>query len=264
MSSADEILQMNTLHGTNIVTSSAARTLIIINCGEIILYLDCSLGTGLLTLHTADASIGTGLTGNSTLVVAGALNDNSGGIVNDVDNVVGTGLGTEAAADTFLGIDFSDALLGIDGNGISGTNRHTVTVAEAGIGAKTVARIIEVCRHAGLDTVVSKLSVLGLAGSVAGYVSNLLNNVASSKAHNLTDLLGNTVTTGSTEARVVGLALGESSCIAVTAGEAAGTAVCAGKTITNCRRTLVNGNCKEGCGKSKDYCTYQSDNRKKN
>ncbi len=262
MSSADEILQMNTLHGTNIVTSSAARTLIIINCGEIILYLDCSLGTGLLTLHTADASVGAGLTGNSTLVVAGALNDNSGGIVNDVDNVVGTGLGTEAAADTLLGIDLSDALLWIDGNGISGTNCHTVTVAKAGIGAKTVARIIEVCRHAGLDAVVSELSVLGLAGSVAGYVSNLLNNVAGSKAHNLTDLLGNTVTAGDTKAGVVTLALSKSLRIAVTARIAAGTAICTGETVTDSNNLLILLNGEEGSCYGKNDRTNKSNNSK--
>ena len=259
MSSADEILQMYALDGAYVVTSSAARTLIIINCGEIILYLDCSLGTGLLTLHTADTSVGAGLTGYGTLIMAGALNDNSGGIINDMDNVVGTGLGTEATADTLLGINLSDALLGIDGNSISGTNRHTVTVAKAGVGAKTVAGIVKICRHAGLDTVVSELSVLGLAGAVAGYVSNLLNNVAGSKAHNLTNLLGNTVTTGDTEAGVVTLALSKSLCIAVTARIAAGTAVCTGETVTDSNDLLIFLNSKEGSCHGKNDCTNECD-----
>ena len=56
MCAADKILQMYTLNGTYIVAGSAACTLIIINYGKIILNLDCSLGTGLLTLHTTDTT----------------------------------------------------------------------------------------------------------------------------------------------------------------------------------------------------------------
>jgi len=47
---ADEVAEVNTLHRTHVVTISAAGTLLVINGREIVYYLDCSLGTGLLTL----------------------------------------------------------------------------------------------------------------------------------------------------------------------------------------------------------------------
>lgn len=50
MSTADKIAEVNTLHRTHVVTISAAGTLLVINSREIVYYLDCSLGTGLLTL----------------------------------------------------------------------------------------------------------------------------------------------------------------------------------------------------------------------
>ena len=57
MSATDEVTEMNTFNGANVVTRATSRTLRIVNYGEIILNLDCSLGTGLLALHTADAGI---------------------------------------------------------------------------------------------------------------------------------------------------------------------------------------------------------------
>ena len=50
MRAADEIAEVNTFHRTHVVTGSAAGTLLVINGREIVYYLDCSLGTGLLTL----------------------------------------------------------------------------------------------------------------------------------------------------------------------------------------------------------------------
>ena len=58
MCATDEVTEMNTFNGANVVTRATSRTLRIINYGEIILNLDCSLGTGLLTLHTADTAVG--------------------------------------------------------------------------------------------------------------------------------------------------------------------------------------------------------------
>ena len=76
--SANEVFEVNTMHGTNLVTSSTTCTLRVIDNGEIILNLDRSLGTGLLTLHTTDTTVRAYLTCGSTLIVAGALNNNSG------------------------------------------------------------------------------------------------------------------------------------------------------------------------------------------
>ena len=263
MSSADEILQMNTLHGTNIVTSSAARTLIIINCGEIILYLDCSLGTGLLTLHTADTAVGASLTGYSSLIVAGALNNNTGGVVNHMNYAVGTGLSTERASDTLGRIDLCNAVF-TNVNCVVGTYGNTVTVAKTSEGTLGIAGVRKLSSLTGLDTVVNVLSVLCLALTVTSNVSYLCSNVTCSEANDLTDLLCNVGTTGDTEAGVIALALTESLCITVTTRVTAGTAVCTGKAITNSNNLLIFLNCKECSRNSKNYSTNECDNYKNN
>ena len=94
------------------MASATACTLRVINSSEIILNLDCSLGTGLLTLHTADTAVGACLTCNSALIVAGALNNDSAGLGEHVNNALRTGLSTEAATDTSNGINLGNAILG--------------------------------------------------------------------------------------------------------------------------------------------------------
>ena len=264
MSAADEVTEVYTLYGTNIVTSATACTLAVIYGSKIVLNLDSTLGTGLLTLHTADTAVGACLTGYSTLVVAGALYNNANSILNEVDNVVGTSLLAEAAADTLLGVDLCDTLFLIDSNRISGTNVHTVTVAKAGIGALTVTGVVHISSKTGVNAVVNELSLLGLAGAVAGYVSNLLNNVTGSKTHDLTDLLSNTVATGNTEAGVVALTLTESLCISVTAGVTASTAVCTGEAVTNGNNLFILLYSEEGSSYGKYYRADEGYNRKYN
>ena len=77
MGAADEVTEVNTLHRTHVVTGSAAGTLIVINGSEIVYYLDCSLGTGLLTLAAGYTAVLANLTHLGALVVTRALNDNS-------------------------------------------------------------------------------------------------------------------------------------------------------------------------------------------
>ena len=57
MSSADKIAGVNTFHGTHVVTSSATSTLLVVDCGKVILNLDCSLGAGLLALAASDTAV---------------------------------------------------------------------------------------------------------------------------------------------------------------------------------------------------------------
>lgn len=57
MSAANEITKVNTFYGANLVTLTATGTFTVINGGEIILDLNSSLGTVLLTLHTADTAV---------------------------------------------------------------------------------------------------------------------------------------------------------------------------------------------------------------
>ena len=57
MSSADEVSRMNALNRAHIVTSSATRTLLVVDRGKVILNLDCSLGAGLLALAASDTAV---------------------------------------------------------------------------------------------------------------------------------------------------------------------------------------------------------------
>ena len=261
---ANEVLKVNTLNGTYLVTSSATGTLIIIDYREIILNLDGAVRTGLLALHTTDTAVVASLAGNSTLIVAGALNYNASALAKHMNNTVGTGLSTEATADTLNGINLCNAIFLADMNSILRANRYTVAVAKAGVGAGSVARIIELCSLTGLNTVVNVLSVLGLAVSVTSNISNLCLNVACRKSHDLTELSSNVSTAGDTEAGIVALALTESLCVSVTARVAAGTAVCAGETVTNCNDLFIFLNCKEGSSNSKNYCANKSNYCKNN
>ena len=262
MSAANEGFDVNTLLGANLLTSSATCTLRVINYGEIILYLDCAVRTGLLTLHTADTAVGASLVGYSTLVMAGALNNNASLFAYNVDNVVGTGLLAKATADTESGIDIRNTVFGIDNDSIVRTNGNTVTVAKTSIAANGVTRVRELCRLTGLNTVVNVLSVLGLAMSVTSNVCNLAFNLACCETHDLCKLSRNVSTAGDTEAGVVGLTFAKSLCISVTTRITASTAVSTGKTVTNSNNLFIFLNCKEGSGNSKNYRTDNRNYRK--
>ena len=264
MSTAGEGFNVNTLLGTCLLASATACTLGVIYNGEIVLNLDCAVRTGLLTLHTADTTNRADLVGNSTLIVAGALNYNARALAYDMNNAVGTGLSAKATADTLSGIDISDTGLGIDNDSVLRTNSNTVTVAKTSEGTSTVTCIIKLCSLTGLYTVVNVLSLFGLASTVTSNVSNLSINVTCCKAYDLSDLSSNFCTAGDTEAGVVGLALTESLSIAVASGITARTAVCTGKAVTNCNNLLIFLNCEEGSSKGKNYRTNDSDNTNNN
>ena len=252
---------MNTLNGASLLASAAAGTLIIINCCKIILNGDRAVRTGLLTLHTTDTTVRACLTGNRTLIVAGALNNNSGRLCEHMNNALRTGLGAKATADTSNGINLCNAVI-TDVNSILGTNGYTIAVAKTSISTLGISGVSKLCCLTGLDTVVNVLSILCLALTVTSNKGNLLLYVAGSETHDLSNLLCYVSTTGGTEAGIISLSLTESSGIAVTTGEATSTAVCAGKAITNCSNALVYLNSEEGSGKSKNDSANKRDNNK--
>ena len=69
MCATDEILQMNTLNGTNLVTLAATGALIVIDNCEIVFNLDCALGAGLFTLAAGYTTVKTNLAHLRALVV---------------------------------------------------------------------------------------------------------------------------------------------------------------------------------------------------
>ena len=230
MGTADEISLIYAVNRAYFPTLTAGNTLVVINGGEVICHLDCLGGTRLLTLAAGYTAALTELADLNALVMIITLNYYAGDILYEMDYTVGAGSRAKAAADTFLGVYLGYAALG-DADSVSRANLGAVTVAKAGEGAKSVARKIHICRLAGLGTAIDILSLLGLAGAVAGNVSDLLDDVVSLNAENGGDSLGGTVTAGGTEIGLIGYALGKSLCIALAARKAAGAAVSTRKAL---------------------------------
>lgn len=136
---ADETALVNTMNRANLnalCTTCAKR---IINGREVVNHSNSTVGTGLLALHTTDTAVGASLSCNGALIVVRAFYHNSGGIVDEVDDAVGTFANTDATTDTLAGVYVSDAIL--DGNSILGTYSRTVTIAKAGKIARLVTTI---------------------------------------------------------------------------------------------------------------------------
>ena len=246
MSSADEVALVDTMLGTYLYAGATAGAEVIVDGREIILYGDSATGTGLLTLHTADTAVGAILTGENTLILVGALNNNAGGVIDEVDDTVGALAYADAAADTLSGINLCYTV--IDGDSVLRTNHSAVAVAEAGEGTELVTAVRHICGTAGLVSLVVALSGGSLTGAVAGNVSNLFYNVSSLNAEDSGDLLCGIVTAGDTEVGLVGSLFGQSLCVAVAARVSAGATVGAGQTVTDSEGGLVLLNSEEYAG----------------
>lgn len=215
MSAANEVFEVNTLHGTYRSTLTAACTLIIINSSEIILYLDCAVRTGLLTLHTADTAVGAVFSYRRALIVVRAFNHNALGVVDKVDDTVGALSYADTAADTLSRVNVSYAVL--DRDGVLRTNRRAVAVAETGEGTELVATVRHIGGAAGFLTAVVVLALYRVTRAVAGNVRNLLDNVSRLNAEDGCDLFSGAVTAGNAEVGLIGSLIRKSLGIAVTA-----------------------------------------------
>ena len=152
MRSADKAALVDTVYGTNLNACATAGAKVVVDGSEVILNGDCAVGTGLLTLHTADTTVGAVLTHVCALIVVGAFNDNSYGIVEKMDNAVGTLAYANAAADTLLGINASNVVL--DGNSVLRADSRAVAVSETGEGTELVTAVRHVGGTAGLVSLV--------------------------------------------------------------------------------------------------------------
>ena len=231
VSTADEVALVNTLNGADLYARAAAGTERVVDGREIVLNGDSTLRTGLLTLHTADTAVGAILTGESTLILVGALNYYAGSVVDKMNDTVGALAHADATADTLLRINSCYTVL--YGDSVLRTNYGTVTVAEAGEGTELVAAVRHICGAAGLVTLVVVLSCRYVASAVAGNVSNSFHYVGSLNAEDSRDVLCGAVTAGNAEVGFVGSLVSESLCISVTARVAARATVSAGQTVTD-------------------------------
>lgn len=261
MRAANEVAEMNTLRRTHVVTDSATRAFVVIYGGKIVVEGDGTVRTLLCTEAATDASVLTNLTNLGTLVVVVTLDNYTLGVLDKMNDSVGALLCTKAATDTLLRVDDGDALFGVNADSVSRANLHTVAVAKACKGTFSVAGEEHICSCAGSGTGVRIFSLLGTARAVAGYVSNHFNNVLRLNAHNGRNIASDTVATGHAERSLVGYTLGKRLRISVTAGKAAGAAVCAGQTVADSESLLILLDGEEHRGKSEDDGAKQSDSR---
>ncbi len=261
MRAADEVTLVDAVYRANGCTLTAAGAEVVIYGREVVDNLDSATRTSLLTLHTADTAVGADLSCYGTLIVVRALNDNSGGVFDKVDDTVGTLSYTDTAADTLSGIDLSNAVL--DGDSVLRTSHSTVAVAKTSKVTYLVTAVNHVGGKAGLVALVLELSVGNVAGAVTSNVSNLLNNVCRLNAEYSSDLLCGIVTAGNTEVGSLGNLFSKSFCVAVTAGEAAGATVSAGQTLTDSNSGFVLLYRKEYSGKGEKNCAENGNTEKK-
>lgn len=257
VSSANEVAFVDAVDGANLYARAATGAEGVIDGSKVVLNGDSALRTGLLTLHTADTTVGAVLTCESTLILVGALHNHAGGVVDKVDDTVGTLAYADAAADTLAGVNVSYAVF--NGDGVLRTNSCAVAVAEAGVGAVLVTAVCHVCGETGLVALIVALSGCSLASTVAGYESNLLDNVFGLNAEDGSDTLCGRVTAGHAEVGLVGGLFSESLCIAVTSGVAASATVSAGETVTDSHCGLILLDCEEYAGQGEECRTYDSD-----
>ena len=261
MCSADEVTLVDAVHGTNRYALATAGAEAVIDGSEVVNNLDSAVGTGLLTLHTADTAVGAYLSCHSALIVVGALNYHTGGILDKMDNTVGALSYTDAAADTLSGVNSCYTVL--HGDSILRTSHSAVAVAKTSKVTSLVTAVNHVSGKAGLLTLVLKLSFSGVAGAVAGNVCNLLNNVCRLNAENSGDLLSGSVATGHTEVGSRGGLVSESLGVAVASGEATSAAVCTGEALTDSHSGLILLHRKEYCGEGEKHCAEERNTEKK-
>ena len=237
MRSADEVTLVDAMNGAHLCASTASGAKGVIYRSEISLYLDRAAGTGLLTLHTADTAVRAILTDVSTLVVVGALNDYARGVVDEVNNTVGTLSYTDSAADTLTGIDLSNIVL--DKDSVLRAYLCTVAVTEAGKRAEFISTVRHIRGAAALESAEVVSSLYYVTRAVAGNVCNLLYYVLSLNTECFSNTLGGRVTAGNAEISLIGGFFSESLSIAVTARVSARATVCAGQTVTDREVGLV-------------------------
>jgi len=231
VSTADEVALVYAVYGTYRSTVAAARAFIIVDNCEVVNNLDSSLRTILLTFAAAYTSVGTIFTDNAALIVIGAFNNDTRGVCNKMYNAVGAGACTNTAAYALSRVNACHAVL--DRDSILRADAYTVAVAEAGKGAKSVARICHIGGDTGFVTLIVKFFSYDVAGTVAGYVSDLFYNVLCLYAEYLGDALSGTVAARDTEISLNRASVCECLSIAVTAAITAGSAVCTGEAVTD-------------------------------
>ena len=173
--SANEIIFMDTVNRANLYAFTATGTERIINSSKIVFNLNCTVRTSLLALHATDTTVRAYLTGDRTLIVIGALNDYLDGIINKLNNVIGTLADAHSASDTLLWVNLCNSVT--DAYSISWTDLYAVSVSKTCKGAEFITVIGKVSGNTAFKTNVVILSFNRAAGTVTSNVCYFLNHV---------------------------------------------------------------------------------------
>ena len=146
MSSANKVTFVYAVYRTNLYTRTATGTERVINSSKVINYGDCSVRTGLLTLHTTYTSVRAVFAGDCALILVRALYGYTDCISYEVNDLVRTLTCANSATDALLGIYASHAV--DDRNCILRTYLYTISVTKTCI----VARLITLVCHIGDKT----------------------------------------------------------------------------------------------------------------
>ena len=177
------------------VTTAGAD--IIIDAGEVVLYLDGSHRALLFTLAAGNAAAGAGLACDSTLFGIAAPHMHLHNIGQCNQKMVGTHRRAKAAANAETGVDMSDAVLNAEGTIRAGL--YTVAITEAA--ERTLAGTAEqqLCRRTAFDAMVVHLRGGGVAVTGALQKSHLLRHIFTGHTQKFTELFCRPVSTGNTE-----------------------------------------------------------------
>ena len=179
--SAEEVALVNTLDGARLTALAAVDTFFVIDKCKIISYGNSSCWAGLFAFSASDTAVLAIKSYPRAFIMVVAGYGNSSCVTNNVDYALRAFLDAKTAANAFLGVDSRDTLV-VFVVSVAGADLYTVAVAEAGKRAEVVARVENRSGFAGFRTVVVILLFFRKAKTVAGYVCNLLDNIAGFKA----------------------------------------------------------------------------------
>jgi len=230
---------VDSVNGTSLNAESAAGALGMVEKGKILVHCDCTVRAGACALGASDTAVCTHLTCDCALVVVRASDSDDGAVLLHLDGAVRTGLGTDTAAGAEGGNDLCYAVG--DDYSFVGTSSRAVAKTDAGIRTYVFAFPMLSRFFTGCKAVAEVLFILlgSLAGAVASDVSEELDSFSCFNAEDRCDILRSRISAGNAEVGLADLALGKSACVSVASAVAAGTAVRAGKGITDSEEFFV-------------------------
>ena len=218
------------------LTSCAKR---IIDVRKIILDADCARRTVFLTFPTSDTRIRAFRARDRALFLITAGDQNPFLVSHKRNKPLRTGAGTDSASDTRACVYVRNTVL--QANRILRTGLDAISKTHTSKAAFFLSAIHRLCRLAAANTDIIHL-ILGMrAISVATDHGNLLDNALGLLAEYHGNLPRGRIRTWYTKICRNRIVLGKRSCVSVTSGISASTAISARETFTYCRESLILG-----------------------